>query len=389
MAIGIVKGESSLFLKKELQEGQYEAPTSADDAVEVLEDGLEFSYTRDIIERNTLSSTIERVAPRLGIKQISGTVPTEFVAGKNEGDKPRSGLMFESLLGAVRQITSEQISDDEEHTASRIYFSDTSAFSVGDIVLIKETGAYECRPIAAIEENEYIDLAFDLENGAPSNEVAVGKMSLYYHDSPAPTISATHYIGGKIEEQIEGLRCVSASLENWSTAQVGTWNFGLEGLDLRRDVASPAFPPDFSQDALPPVLLNACIWLNGVKVPYNEFGLNIENTKGEITSACSESGKISSRFTDLNVSGSINPYMEDDNVDRFNQFNLNENVSIFGYAYNPAANDGEFNQIVAFWLPQVKLTEIPTSEQDGIVTDQIAFQAFRGQGNDTVFIGFI
>ena len=72
MAIGVVKGESSLFLKLEATEGVYQAPTSADDAIEVLEDGLEFNYTRDEIERNTLTSTIESVAPRLGLKQITG-----------------------------------------------------------------------------------------------------------------------------------------------------------------------------------------------------------------------------------------------------------------------------------------------------------------------------
>ena len=81
--------------------------------------------------------------------------------------------------------------------------------------------------------------------------------------------------------------------------------------------------------------------------------------------------------------------MENDDVDRFNSFNLNEDVSIFGYAYNPTNVAGEFNQIVAFYLPQAKITEMPTGDQDGILTDQIAFKAYRKEGNDTIFLGFI
>lgn len=389
MAIGLVKGESSLFIELEATEGTYVPPTGADSAVEVLEDGLEFTYSRDEIERNTLTSTIESVAPRLGLKQISGTVPTEFKASGTQGEAPREDKLYRSLLGARRQVTTEQTSDNTTHTSTIIYFTDTSAFNVGDIVLVKEAGAYEVRPISEITTNTSITLAIPLENGAPSAEVVVAKTTVYYHDEGAPTLSATHYLGGKIEEKIDGLRCVSASLENWSTASVATVNFALEGLNLNKTVSTPSYTPDFSNDALPPVLLNACIWLGGVKLQYNEFSMSIENTKAELLSACSESGKISSRFTNLNVSGSINPYMEDDDIDRFNTFNNNDSVSIFGYAYNPSGVDGEFQDIVSFYLPQCKITEIPTGDQDGILTDSISFKAFRGNGNDTVFLGFI
>lgn len=387
MAIGVVKGESSLFLKLEATEGVYQAPTSADDAIEVLEDGLEFNYTRDEIERNTLTSTIESVAPRLGLKQITGSVPVEFKANGAQGIAPREDVLFQSLLGGKRQITALQFSSTG-HTTTQINFVDASNFNVGDIVLVREAGAYEVRPISAVVGNS-IYFPIPLENGAPSDGVVIDKVTMYYHDSPAPTFSATHYLGGKIEEQIEGLRAVSASLENWTTAGVGTWTFNLEGLELTRSVNTPAFSPSFVNDALPPVLLNACIWLNNDKLQYNEFGLSIENTKAELLSACSSSGKISSRFTNLSVTGTINPYMDDANVDRFDSFNNNDSVFLFGYAFNPSGVAGEFQDVVAFWMPQVKITSIPTADQDGILTDAIAFKAFRGDGNDTVFLGFI
>ncbi len=77
MGIGLIKGKSALFLKEEVTEGTYVAPASAADAVEVLEDGLEFGTTREVIERNTLSATVESEAPRLGLKTVTGTIPTE------------------------------------------------------------------------------------------------------------------------------------------------------------------------------------------------------------------------------------------------------------------------------------------------------------------------
>jgi hypothetical protein len=388
MAIGLVKGESSLFLEIESTEGVYSAPSGASAAIEVLEDGLEFNYSRDEIERNTLTSTIESVAPRLGLKQITGSIPVEFKANGTAGEKPREHALYYSLLGGFRQIAAP-VTSGTTHTSTVINIADTSMFNVGDVVLVKQAGAYEVRPISEITEDVSITFPFALENGAPSNAVEIEKVTMYFHDSPAPTISATHFLGGKIKEEVSGLRAISASLENWSTANVGTWGFSVEGLNLLRDVEQPAFSPDFTNDALPPVLLNACIWIDGVKVPYNEFSLSIENTKSELLSACSDSGKIGSRFTNLAVTGTFNPYMEDDDTDRFDSFNNNDSISIFGYAYNPTSVAGEKDGIIAFWMPQAKITEIPTGDQDGIITDAISFKAFRGNGNDTIFLGFI
>jgi hypothetical protein len=214
-------------------------------------------------------------------------------------------------------------------------------------------------------------------------------MTQYFHQEGAPTLSATHYIGGEIEERVTGLRCISASLENWSTAQVAQWTFNVEGLNLTRQVGSPAFTPNFSGDALPPVLLGACVYFNGIEIQYNELSLSIENTKSDIPSACSPEGKVGSRYTQFTCSGSINPYMEDDDTDRFDSFNDNDTVSVFGFAKNPGAVTGQDKEWVCFWIPAAKITELPTGDQDGIVTDAISFQAFKGEGNDTVFVSFI
>jgi hypothetical protein len=393
MAIGLVKGRSSVFLKEEVTEGVYVAPTSASDAVEVLEDGIEFNYTRDEIERNNLSATIEVEASRVGQKNIAGTIPVEYKASSVAGSAPRGDLLFKSLLGGKRQLASVKVSKTgNTATVIQIEDLDIASFNKGDSVLVKEAGFYEVRPISAVDStpgSANITLAFALENGAPSDNVEIEKHTTYYHNEGGVSYSATHYAGGEIEEAIAGLKSISASLENWSTAQLPSWSFAVEGLGLERQVASPTYTPDFSGDALPPVLLNACIWINGVKVSYSELSMSLENTKSEIKGPCSDSGKIGARFTQFACSGEIVAYAEDDDVERFDAFNNNDDVSIFGYAYNPTSVAGEGKEYVAFWIPQAKVTSIPFGDVDGIITDQISFKAYRKDGGDTVFLSFI
>lgn len=389
----VVKGKSSVFLVEEVTEGTYVAPV-AGDAVEVLEDGLAFEYSRDEVERNLLSATIEIEASRLGLKQVSGAVPVEYKAGKLEGDAPREHELYLSLLGGQRQVTTATTTKaGNSTTVLQIEDADISKFTKGDIVLVKEAGAFEVRPISAIDSTlgaATITLGVAL-SATPSDNVEIGKVTVYHHSDNAPTFSVTHYMGGKIKETVSGCRSITASLESWEGGAVPTWNFSVEALDLNQEAETLPLilTPDFTGEALPPVVLGACVWINGVKVSYNSLSLNLENTKAEILSACSPSGKIASRFTQFAVTGEIAPYMDDDNVDRFNAFNNNDDISVFGYAYNPTSTTGEFNQVVAFWIPQAKIVTMPNADEDGIMTNAISFKAYRKDGEDSVFLGFI
>ena len=387
----VVKGKSSVFLKEEVTEGLYAAPVNAD-AVEVLEDGVGFEYTRDEVERNLLSDTIEVEASRLGMAQVSGTVPVEFKAGAAEGDLPREKVLYKSLLGGVRQISSVTTTKTgNTSSVLQIQDADISKFKKNDIILVKEAGKYEARPVASVITtlgSASLTLAVPL-SAAPADNVVIGKASVYYHKSDAPSFSTTHYIGGKIEEVVTGCRSISASLESWEGGAVPSWSFSVESLDLEQSATPMTLTPSFAGDALPPVVLGACVWINGQKVSYNSLALNLENTKAEILSACSTSGKVASRFTQFVASGEIAPYMDDDNVNRFTAFNNNDDISVFGYAYNPSSVAGQVEQVVAFWFPQAKITTMPNGDQDGIMTNQISFKAYKKDGEDTVFIGFI
>ena len=392
MAIGVVTNESTVALVAEVTEGTYVAPSASTDYVEVLE-GAEFNKTREELTRNTLGGSVEAEASRVGIAEATGTVGVELKASETEGDATQSlDVLMKSLLGGKRQITADQTSDAATHTDTVIDFADTSDFSVGDIVLIKEAGAYEVRPIASIQADTSITLAFALDNGAPSSEVVIAQATNYFSDtSNAITFSAEHNLGTQaIKQKVRGLRAASGSISNWSVGQLPQMEFGLQGLDLDRVDENASFSPNFTADALPPVTLSACVWLSGAKLSYTEASLNIENTINYIQDACDADGRIGSRITEQATSFTFNPYLQDDSTAAtWDKFNANDDVSVFGYAYNESGVTGEFENVVAFWIPQAKIIAAPVADVDGIIAESVEIKAHRNLGNDSVYIATI
>lgn len=393
MTIGVITNESTVALVAEVTEGTYVAPSSGTDYVEVLAEGLELNKTREELSRNTLGGTVESEASRVGIAEAQGSIPVEYKASATEGDAPQSlDVLLRSLLGGKRQITLDQTSDTG-HTSTVINFADTSAFSVGDIVLVKESGAFECRPISAIVTDTSIEFPFALDNGAPSDSVVIAQVTNYYHDTTnAITFSAEHNLGSQaIKQKVNGLRAVSGSIENFNVGQLPTMSFGVQGLNIDREDADASFSADFTADALPPVVLESCVWLNGTKMSYTELAVNIENTVSYIQDACDVDGRIGSRITEQVTTASFNPYLDDSDLTKtWDKFNDNDDVSMFYYSFNPTSTDGEFGEVVAGWLPQGKITASPVADNDGIVSEAVEVKAHKsGAGSNSVFLAFI
>ena len=167
----------------------------------------------------------------------------------------------------------------------------------------------------------------------------------------------------------------------------------MQGLDLQREDGAPLFTPSFDT-AVPPVLLEACAYLRvdggtQEELQYNEFSMSITNELARQPSACAESGFIGTRVTGLSVTYSINPYMDDTDLSKFNAFLDNDDVEFFVSAFNPTAVDGETEQNVLIWMPQSTITAIPQGDVDGIITDALEGKAHRETGGDSIFIGFV
>lgn len=396
MGIGLVKDDGSVFVEKEVTEGTYVAESAAASAVEVLSDGLEFSPTKELLERNNRTSTVETVVSRVGQKSMSGSIPTELKAGAVEGVAPETKDLYEALLGGKDVLV--QRTSLTGHTTTKINLTagEELQYKAGHIVKIKQSliaGIDHVSPIVSVDStpaSESITLLIPY-GVAFSDSVIVAASTNFYHKSGAPTLSVTNYLGGNIREKAIGMRPTSGELSNFATGQLPEMNFGLEGLDFDRAVGTPLFSPSYDSEngAEPPVVLCSKVYKDTTELTLNSLSISMSNTLGFLTSTSSCSGKISSRITKFNVGFSINPYMEDDDVDMFNLFSDNAGFSIFGSSHNDGANSDIHDQVVAYYMPNCRIPEISTGDEDGILTDSINGTAHKNLGNDTIFIAFI
>jgi len=392
MGIGLITDEGSVFVKEEVTEGTYVAEDSGSAAVEVLSDGLEFTPTKELLERNNRTSTVEKVAARVGQKSMAGTVPTEYKAGSSEGAAPETDGLYKSLLGGKRTYVARTSLTGHSTTAITLAVGEAAQYSVGDIVKIKE---YDLDPANEDHVSPIVDVTGDVitllipYSQAFSDNVEVAAGVTYYHDTAnAPTLSVTNYIGGEIREKAIGMRATSGELANFATGQLPTLSFGMEGLDFDREVGTPLFSPAFDT-SLPPVVLCSKVYRDTTELAVNSVSISVANTLGFLTSTASCSGKISSRIVDQAVTYTIDPYMEDDDVDSFELFENNTAFSLFGSAHNPGAAKEEHLENVAFYLPSCRSTEIATQDADGVVVDGITGGAYKNLGNDSIFLSFI
>jgi hypothetical protein len=381
----VIKGRTSVFLKDEVTENTYVAPATAADAVEVLEDFSGFEYSRETIERAVLSNTVESEAPRAGLPDVVGTLPTELKAAATEGAAPRANVLYKSLMGGRRQSVALEV--DAGSTTTVINLVDASTVNVGDSLHFKVAGNHFVRPVASKASNA-VTLAFAAPV-APAAGVDVSALTTYYHATNDGSFSTTAELGQEISEQATGCKVESGEISNWSTGSIPQISFALKALGLDKVDSVSGIVPDFSGEPQPPVALDAKAYLGGTALEYSEFSLNINNTLNDVLSCAKPQGKLASRLTNFLVTGSINPYMESADVSRFEKFNESTSTNLFIYVANPSSTDGEFSNVVALWMPKIVFTSVNNGDADGVLTDEIEFQASKTVSNDTLFLTFI
>jgi hypothetical protein len=393
-----VKDNTVYAVEIEVTEGTYVAPSAADTSyVQVLSDGAEMTPAKELLEREIFTGSIGKVTPRVGMKSVTGALPTEMRASDVEGDAPENDALMRSALGLRRQVTSTTADDldaGSPHTASRIYLldADGSKYSVGDCVTVKVAGDYHTSPVSAVSSaagDSYIDLLVPADAAFSDGDVIMAVTTYVTANSGHPTLSVSKYIEAARLEQATGCRVNSLSLENFSTGQLASFNFGFEGLSFDQSLTAQPHTPDYD-DSLPPIILNACVYQDSTNIQVNELAFSMENTLGFVTSTCSPNGKISGRVTSRTITGSFNPYKQDDDVSNFDKFNNNTEFSLFASAHNPSATAGEFSQVVAVYMPKCLSTEITEADQDGVLQEGISFQASRGSDgtNEELYISF-
>ena len=388
MAIGIVKGNTLVAIKQEATEGVAEAPTLDTDYIQVLEDGLEISPAKEQVERSILTNSIGKITPRVSTKSVSGALPLEYKASGTEGDAPAYELLINSALGNSRNIAA-RITTDTGHTVNTLEKT-SHGLVKGDFIVILEPGAHHSAFVVSATTDQ-ITFAPAMDS-APSDNVEIAESIVYFPaNSGQPTFTASVYWANEIREQAIGARVNSLALENFSTGQIANLNFGMEGLSFDEIDGSAPQTPNY-QAGLPPLVLNAVVYQNGVCVDVNEFSLSIENTIAFLTSVKSTDGRLSSRIAERVLSGSFNPYKDDTDVSNFTLFDQNTSFEIIVTAQNSSSVAGEFElgSCLGVYLPNCLLTEKVVGDQDGILVENLSYSANRGEEGieEEVYLGF-
>lgn len=389
---------TSMAVAIEATEGTYQAPASANDYVQTLKDGAEMTPSQELLQREIFTGSIGKTQSRLGTKSVSGSMPVELRASDTEGAAPEADALYTAALGGKKQRASVITKTGNTASQLEIEDADISEFSVYDVILVKEAGQFEMSWVSAVDTTAAaanITLGQPL-SGAPSDNVEIAAVTQYSTaNNGHPSLSISKYIEDTVLEQAAGCRVTSMSLDNFTTGQISSVNFGFEGLSFDRSLTANPFTPDYD-DSLPPITLRACVYQDGNQIRVNTLAMSLENTLGFVTSTCSANGRISSRVTERSITGTFNPYKQDDDLTQFNKFKCNESYTLFAYAFNPLLDancefTGEFEQAIAILLPNCNTTELGESDQDGLLIDDVTFEATRGPSgaNEELKIAFV
>lgn len=398
MATPIELKDDVIGIEPETTEGTFVAPSAATSYVRVLEDGLALSPQREVLERTLLTGDLGNIKPCKGMKSSSATVGIEMRGSGVEGGQPDHHELLKNALGGNREVSATTTSTTS-NTSTVINMSDGDAadFTLGDVVVVKESGAYEARPVSAISTtggSNSITFPFALDNGAPSDSVVVSKTQMYYTTNSGHTsLSLARYIGNEKRYSGTGMKVQSMSVENFAAGQLATMTFELVGLGYGLADGAASHTPTY--DSVAPICgIDLYVYREGTATPCQSFTLSLSNTINEmtdVTSANGKSGLVMGRPRE--ITGTINPYMDDASTDVFDDWDSNTEFSVFAYGYVPSSTSGEFvaGSVVSFWLPNCIITEAGQGQTNQLHTDEITFKALADEaGTDAeLYIGII
>lgn len=398
MAIGLIKNLTVVGLAEESTEGTYVAPAASTDYIQPLADGFEIAPSRETLNRDILDSSIGMSTPRLGMKSVSSQLPVEFRASGTEGAATDFDLLLKGALGATRAISSTTTTKASGNTATvlQIEDADISKFNVGDIIVTKGTGAHHVCAVTAKTTGTgtaTLTVSPAHPDGDHADSVVISKSKMYYTANTGhPALSVSMYHGNTVVQKAIGCKVTSMSLDNFTTGQLASLSFALEGLDFSEVDGAAPHTPSFDS-GLPPVILSACAFVDGTEIQINTFGLSLTNTLAFQTNTCNANGKASSRVVSREISGTINPYKDDTSVANYTNWVSGTEFALFIRAYIPSSTAGEITMgsVVGIYLPKCFTTELKVGDQEGILTDEITFKATRGTTGSTeeMYLGLI
>jgi hypothetical protein len=381
-----------LYVTEEITDGTAVDQTAANQAVSVTSDGFQLDPSFATIERNNMTSSIEMPTPRLGIKTSSASLSVEVKANTVAGVKPECDLLLECALGATRANTNTTTTITTTNLTV-IPVALVTGYAAGDIVMFKDTNGYHITPLTAASANGTNDdtvtclVPFAV---APASNTVIEKFTTFYGaNSGHPSLTLTAFMEDAYKIQSAGNKVTSLSLEGFEPSSIATFSFGLNGTSYDETASTSSGLTATFDGAEPPTVLSACVYKDGVQFPVSSFGFSLENTISQKLSTCSPNGIIGQKVTKRVVTGSFSPYMATDSTALFDAFNAETKFSLFGYLANPTSTAGQKKEVVAFYLPICKITNMPKADADGLMQYNVEFQAEPDTAGSSIYISFI
>ena len=396
MADGINLEESIVGLEPESTEGTYVAPSAATSYLQVLP-GFSMTPSKNFVTRAILSNGRAQATPRGGVSSVSASLECELKASGTEGAQTDYHQLILGALGSERSIASQNTTKSSGNTATELQIEDADIgdYSVADMIVVLENGAYDHNVITAVDTTgaaANITISPGKSAGVYSDSVVISKAQTYYGSDTQPSaISLSYYWANEIRQTAVGLRVNSMAVNGFTTGGVASLAFGLEGLSFNEvDGAAPHTPTYDS--SLPPIVLSANVYQDGTATCINNFSVNVANEVGFLECTKSTTGRSAGRLTKRTVTGSFNPFKDDTSVANYTSFNTEASFSLFVSLYIPDATNGiSLGDVVGIYLPNCIITEKNVADINGVLTDEMNFQATGGaNGSETdIYVGLV
>lgn len=389
-----IKNKVKLGVMVESTEGTWLTPSGVTKFLAVND--VSIVPIQELLEREVITGHIGKITPVTGMRSVTASVTSELKTSGVAGQEPQVGPLIHAALGAKRSTSATITTKASGNTATvlQIEDADIASLNVGDIVVIKQAGAFVCTPIVSKTTGTgtaTVTVLIAHPSGDYSDSVVIEKIVTFYTANEGhPTISLSKYSEDALLEKGMGLRVSSFGIANWVSGQIANFTFELEGLDFGRELVAPSYVPSFD-NSIPASIQCSYVYINGVAEAVPEVSWTVENTVAFKTSTQSCSGRESSRISARSVTGSIAPYRKSDDLSIFQKFVNSTEFGLFGYSANPTGVEGEYKEYVAWYLPKCLITEIGESDIDGLMQDSVSFMATRGATGSTeeLYLGFI
>lgn len=389
-----IKNKVKLGVMIESEEGTWVGPSGATKFLAIND--VSIVPIQELLERDVITGHIGRITPVTGMRSVTASVTAEVKSSGVAGQEPQVGPFIQAALGAKRSLSSTITTKASGNTATvlQIEDADIGNLNVGDIIVVKQAGAFHCTPIISKTSGTgtaTVTVLVAHPSGDFSDSVVIEKLVTYYTaDEGHPTLSLSKYEEDAVLHKADGVRVTSFGLTNWVSGQIAAWAIECEGLDFDRVLDAPDYTPSFDV-SIPASVQCSYVYIDGVAEVVPEASWTVENTVAFKTSTQSCSGRESSRVSQRSITGSIAPYKKTDSLSIFQKFVNSTEFSLFGFSAQPTGVDGEYKEYVAWYLPKCLITEMGESDIDGLMQDSVSFMATRGPAGTTeeLYLGFI